>query len=242
MTDAHEERELSVFRRFAEVCPLGIRPESIKKGEFPDISCEFEGEGSVGFELVEITDQTLARLTSEQIEFQRLLRETYRNLPDDDRAEVERAFGNALIGVRFHSDVSSRLKRNSIPLILDFLKEQKSLAGEELEPKPGSDLAKAVEKIRIIRRGSPGPRFHVSAATSYLDRTPESVLKKLNKQYQSQTPIDLLAYYEFQPPDPPDVFEARFSNFLEANSSRLEKFRRVWFFDALGKKILFVNR
>lgn len=52
---ALEER--GIFGCFAQAAGLVIRPESITQPDPPDILCEIEGLGQVGFELVQLDDQ-----------------------------------------------------------------------------------------------------------------------------------------------------------------------------------------
>lgn len=57
MTQADRERD--VFISFAEAAPFSVLPETIENRNppEPDILCEIEGIGKVGFELTELIDQ-----------------------------------------------------------------------------------------------------------------------------------------------------------------------------------------
>jgi len=52
---AQEER--GIFECFAQVAGLVVRPESITQPDPPDILCEIDRLGQVGFELVQLDDQ-----------------------------------------------------------------------------------------------------------------------------------------------------------------------------------------
>ena len=59
------EREREIFATFAEVAPFTVLPGSIKSRNppEPDILCQIENQGPVGFELTELIDQAyMARL------------------------------------------------------------------------------------------------------------------------------------------------------------------------------------
>ena len=55
--DRHGSREQKIFSLFAEVCGLAIQLDSIEKRKppEPDILCQIAGEGTVTFEMVELT-------------------------------------------------------------------------------------------------------------------------------------------------------------------------------------------
>jgi hypothetical protein len=60
------ERERKVFKAFIQKSGLQISPESVESCEPPklDIVCWQKNEGKVAFELVEICDEAIARVTS----------------------------------------------------------------------------------------------------------------------------------------------------------------------------------
>lgn len=61
-----ERREREAFKHFASLSGLHIVPDTVKKREKPDISCEVEGFGGarekVGFELMELVDERIKEL------------------------------------------------------------------------------------------------------------------------------------------------------------------------------------
>ena len=64
-----EARERAAFLEFAKICPLRIDRKSIASlpPPHPDIYCRIIELGEVGFELVEIVDEGMARSESEAI-------------------------------------------------------------------------------------------------------------------------------------------------------------------------------
>ena len=67
--DFHKaQQERSVFKEFAERCPLDIAPHSIETGsDPPDIFCQFNDGESVGFELKELCYSETAKAISDQL-------------------------------------------------------------------------------------------------------------------------------------------------------------------------------
>lgn len=60
MNSASSEKALverGIFECFAQAAGLIVRPKSITQPDPPDILCEIEGLGQVGFELVQLDDQ-----------------------------------------------------------------------------------------------------------------------------------------------------------------------------------------
>ena len=66
MTQAKGAWELETFQEFAAVCPLAIDEDSIRAGaDPPDILCEAEALGTIGFELVQVEDESIHKGMSE---------------------------------------------------------------------------------------------------------------------------------------------------------------------------------
>ncbi len=228
----HRSREIIIFSRFAPVCGLRIRPDSIKRCQppEPDILCTIEGEGPVAFEMVEIIDEDLARRTYGQIKFQGLFEQAYEDLPPDNHASFKKKFHNALIYVGFCSTASSRIRGNAIPLILDLLARTDNEFIGTLTPSRKSPLYEAVKEINVSRGKFIGPCFDVEAVGSFADPAIERISTKFKKNYRTLYPAELLAYYELQPVLPKSTWLPRVQEYVRQNLQD-SLFRRVWIFD-----------
>ena len=82
------EVEIAVFGEFARQRDLLVEDSTVKKLQppNPDLSCEILGEGTVAFELVEICDASMARLSSRGVEANGV----YLRTSDPTRAVVEK--------------------------------------------------------------------------------------------------------------------------------------------------------
>ena len=83
-----------------------------------------------------------------------------------------------------------------------------------------------------------GPLFDVSAAGSFGEPALKRIQKKFQKQYSTNAPIELLAFYETQPVLPEDLWLPQLSSFIE-QSMAASPFRGVWIFDAGTNRVLF---
>lgn len=240
--DRHGVREQKIFSLFADVCVLAIQPDSIEKRRppQPDILCKIEREGSVAFEMVELIDQGLAQRTHEQIRFQRLFEDAYQSLPVNKRTELEKHFGNALVHVAFHPDISSRVREDAIPLVFCFLQKLCPSFMGNSSPETRSPLHKVVRKITVSRGDFVGPCFDTEAGGPFADHTLERIRQKFEKIYENSFPIELLAYYELQPVLPDDLWLPRLRTFIGQHLGG-SRFRRVWVYDIKSKEIKFVG-
>jgi len=112
---ALEER--GIFESFAKAAGLPVRPESITQPDPPDILCEIEGLGQVGFELVQLDDQVeLQRMKylGRGPEFwEEALREMPQNVMECHRA--------AQVDVVFDAKANQNRRRGALKLIADSL-------------------------------------------------------------------------------------------------------------------------
>jgi hypothetical protein len=89
----------------------------------------------------------------------------------------------------------------------------------------------------VISRGDfEGPEFDVDATSSIGDPTMESIRSKWQKQYITDAPIELLAFYELQPMLPETLWKSGLDSFLDAHWMS-GPFRRVWLFDTGSRTI-----
>lgn len=240
--DRHGSREGKIFIRFAEVCGLAVQPDSIEKREppEPDILCKIEGEGFVAFEMVELIDPDLAQRTYEQIKLQRLFEEAYQSLPINQRTQLKRYFGNALVHVAFRSNTSSRAREHTIPLVLAWLQELGPSFEGTSSPTAQSSVGKVVRKITISRGAFIGPCFDVEAVGFFADPTLKRIRQKFTKVYNSSFPVELLAYYELQPIFPDARWVPQLHTFIAQHLGD-SQFRRVWVYDIQRNEVKYVS-
>ena len=114
---ALEER--SIFESFAKAAGLLVRPESITQPDPPDILCEIEGLGQVGFELVQLDDQVELQRMKYLGRGPEFWEDTLREIPHDV-IERHRA---AQINVVFDATANQARRRRALRLIADALRE-----------------------------------------------------------------------------------------------------------------------
>jgi hypothetical protein len=240
--DRHGSRECKIFMRFAEVCGLAVQPDSTVKRQppEPDILCKIEGEGFVAFEMVELIDPDLAQRTYEQIKLQRLFEEAYQGLPINQRTQLKRYFGDALVHVAFRSNTSSRAREHTMPLVLAWLQELGSSFEGTSSPAAQSSVGKVVRKITISRGDFIGPCFDVEAVGYFADPTLKRIRQKFTKVYNSSFPVELLAYYELQPVFPEARWVPQLHTFITQHLGD-SQFRRVWVYNLQRSEIKYVS-
>jgi hypothetical protein len=113
---AREER--GIFETFAQAAGLVVRPESITQPDPPDILCEIEGLGQVGFELVQLdisSELQRMKYLSRGPEF---WEDALRELPPDV-VERHRA---AQINVAFCPTANQTQRRGALKLLAEALR------------------------------------------------------------------------------------------------------------------------
>ena len=236
MSRVQGQKELKIFVAFAEVAKLPIIPNTIQKREppEPDISCELEHEGTVAFELVEVIDSALAADVGEQIRVQ----ESLRRASHESSARLE-SFTDALIFVRFQRSAGVLTRESSITALFEFLRELPSgFAGDVIVP-TAARLQRAVKALRVSRGDCPpGPHFQVEAGRWLKDPIVECVRSKFKKKYETDSSIELLAYYDFHPSGLAEAHLSAVRQYVEANIVG-SPFTRVWVYAAEERAVLY---
>ena len=231
-----QEEERDVFLRFAELYGDDIDVQTVEKRDppEPDIRCCVAGK-PCAFELVELVDRDAARRQSRQIAMQGRLLDACDAMNSEDAAQLRQRAGNASVSLRFTDDASARARDQTVPRILELLRGIDSHFIGDVSP--SAWWKGVIESIRITRPGIVGPGFSVASA-GYL-RTPmlSSIQAKFGKTYQSDAPVELLAYHHFRRPPIPEMFwHEPLSRFLH-DQTAASLFRRVWIFDYLERRI-----
>lgn len=234
---ALEER--GIFECFAQAAGLVIRPGSITQPDPPDILCEVEGLGQVGFELVQLDDQgELQRMKylGRGLEF---WEEALRDIPYDV-VERHRA---AQINVVFNAKANQARRRGALKLMADTLRKTPcGVEGAFL-----TELPEGVEsaELRCFRSITHGPLMReVSGFTVKFEPgrvAPVGVdLERIQSKIDHYTddwgmPAELLAYARWGMPfsdqihDTPRFLASRFPGGI---------FRRGWIFEATSRRIV----
>lgn len=145
---ALEER--GIFECFVRAAGLVVRPESITQPDPPDILCEIEGLGHVGFELVQLDDQReLQRMKylGRGPEFwEDVLRETAREVVERHRA--------AQVNVAFDATANQAQRREALKLIAEALRERPEAAeGALFEKMPKGLISAELRRFRTVTHG-----------------------------------------------------------------------------------------
>jgi len=240
MADRHENREIAVFKAFAEVSNLQISIDSIKKNTppEPDIQCEVKGLGFLSFELVEIVDRNYANLHGKSYTTERELREYYLSLPQDLKDKFDRLYSNAMIFPHFENASTLRQRINLFPKIFDcLLSLDPKFIGVAFQDVP--EFKSKLKGINVYRGNFKGPIFDQPFAGSIGDPTIKRLNSKFQKKYQKNNSLYLLAYIDLNPMFPDDVWLNGTKDFVK-KSLRTSQFERVWIFDFQQSAIKFV--
>jgi len=101
-----------------------------------------------------------------------------------------------------------------------------------------SSVGKIVRRITIMRGKFTGPCFSIRAGGSFSDPMIDIVEQKFGKEYPTANPVELMAYYELQPP-PFDWVWQQLDDFTKRNLAT-SPFRRVWVYNHATKRVKYV--
>lgn len=236
MSQDQGEKEVEVFKAFAEVCPLPINLGTIEKRKVPepDILCEITGTGKVAFELSEIISESYARRLSLRRDTQKALQEFYNELPPQKRQAFNDLYRDTGLYFQFDGSLSFWQRKKSFGSIFNQL----------LLLKPGYrdivPLEGAAKKVLITKRekGFGEPTFTVESSGSVDEPTPKIIIKKYAKTYKSPFPIELLLYIGLNPMFAEEYWYPRVRDFVE-DTFQQYAFSRLWVFDLNKKKIVY---
>jgi hypothetical protein len=232
----HATSELSIFRSFAEVCPLGIDLTSVQKTEppEPDIRCRLVSGGACAFELVEVVDPSLAKISSLQSRLQTQLETEVCRRP-----ELVSLYRNASINVGFHPELSVRKREQAVRRIITYL-ERLPMAFAGNVPLQEA-LSKDLSRFHISRGDSDGPLFHVDAVISFADPSRATIRDKLCRPYNTKLPLELIAYFARQPMNAGTPWALGLERAVRADLEG-SQFLRVWFFELSSGAIVVVEQ
>jgi len=230
------KNEIRIFKKFAEeLCPYLINPTSIKKKDppEPDISCSLSDGSILAFELVEIIDEDLARSRYDSLRLEEAFKDELKKQPQK-RKQFELNFNNAVTTVIFNKKISFRRKKNSVPIIIDYLLTLDKTAEGKFSPK-------GLNKVLIDRgKFKVQPKIEVDRSAWINDPSKKNILKKFKKNYKINSRTELLAYYEVQPKllENYQLIDKVKKPIIEHIKESV--FQRVWIYSVIENEILFI--
>ena len=235
MKNKSTEKEINIFKKFAKLCHYSINLSSIIKKEppEPDISCSLSDGSILAFELVEIIDEDLARSRYDSPRLEEAFKDVLKKQPQR-RRQFELNFNNAITKVIFNKKISLRRKKNSVPIIIDYLLTLDKTAEGKFSPK-------GLNKVLIDRgKFKVRPKIEVDRSAWINDPCKKNILKKFKKNYKIYSRTELLAYYEVQP----KLLE-NYQLLDEVKKPIIEHikesvFQRVWIYSVIENEILFI--
>jgi len=233
-----EEVELKVFREFVAASGLAVRPGTIthRHPPEPDITCEVEGEGTVGFEITELIDFGFMERLDLMGKTQKALMDFWWTaLPSEQSTEFRRKYAHALLHFRFGSTVGLNKRRAAFARIFDaLLVIPDDFTGDALRFDPG--FLPVLEVVSIRRGSFVGPMLDVDNFGWIGDPTETTISKKLSKTYACDYPIDLLAYVDWDILPPEGAWKASAEE--AAKALLTSQLRRIWVFDRCKQQVL----
>lgn len=226
---AKAQRERDVFAQLVQLARLPVWPESIESrpAPEPDILCEFEGEGPVAFELVQLLEGAFADGVALLKPMQDAARAHLRGLQGERGEAFARLYGTAQLSVIMEPGVRLGAWVKALPSLVDVLLASRIEEGEATVP-IGSRLEPVALSVRVTRRPV-GPDFFVTFGHLLSDPTLDLIRGKLVPgRYATPHPRELLAYtWEMDLLLPFDVWlptnQQRLQSMIEAS-----EFRRLW--------------
>ncbi|MBF0502328.1 MAG: hypothetical protein HQM09_19465 [Candidatus Riflebacteria bacterium] len=226
----HEER---VFIEFLNGNTFLKEVRSFDKGipPQPDVICKIEDGEKLGFELVRLDESEFLKDISIGFARRRVLKEMTSS--ESEFGEILRQkFPNRFLWL----SICRGVQLNRFPKVLGaglrFLACQDESFVKEMIV-PIKDLPE-LERVEItVLEQSPTHFDLYPEAIGIDDSIVKIIAKKAGKTYQSDCPVDLLAYYEIQP----SMLEQQTIDEIQTVFSEIDlsRFRRVWLFDRYSK-------
>jgi len=229
--------ERDVFEAFAESVPLPIRKESIEKRHppEPDIVCQQESGGGIAFELVELTDSITRKMAADTSAHREYFNDAITTLDADAASEFRERYAASVVSFSFENGCSLRSRKKGITEVVKFLAAiPKTVCGNV--PLPGQGIP-AISAVTIRPCGIEGPVFDDTTCVAFKNSTTTQIRDKLTQRYQTQFPLELLAYHSVQSPLPKNHWCPTLLAMLKEELPG-SQFQRVWVFDKNARRIL----
>ncbi|HUT52668.1 MAG TPA: hypothetical protein VM658_04700 [bacterium] len=235
ISEKQKEEEKVVMTSFAEVCPIGIRKESIKNRQppEPDIRCVTEQGEEIAFELVDLSNPSIHSYAN-----------NYRPIMDSLDEEYARRSDKLSVLNDAHIRISccnQRLRnRKNIKILFDWLETQPLALSGDLPHYNNPEINDLIMNLHMEHEpGFNGPRFNLTGVGGLCDPLFEALRKKFKKTYGSNLPVELLAYYRLSRPYKVIDYKIEELEAFITTQGASSKFRRVWIFDYSERKILY---
>jgi hypothetical protein len=231
------ESERAHFEMFCEAARLPLIPESIEQPDppAPDLVAELEGSGRVAFELVRLNDPdhlTRFRLMQQMPGF---LERQFAALPAERRLALTARYIDAEIIIDFQGAATLAQRRRVLPyvwVVLEGLPDGHQGKVDLYGREPPAELALMwINRIRTDGRA----RFRSQTTGFVLPLRVEEIERKLRKRYETDHPLELLAYVE----NGEMAHLADAARITEVVERLLPKsqFRRVWVYEGLLRQV-----
>ena len=234
---ALEER--GIFECFAQAAGLVVHPESITQPDPPDILCQIEGLGQVGFELVQLDDQGELQRMKYLGRGPEFWEEALREIPHDV-VERHRA---AQINVVFDAGANQARRRDALRLIVATLRKTPERTEGTLLPEMPEGLESA--ELRCFHSITHGPLMREVSGFAVkfepgriapVGIDLERIQSKIDRYKDGWgMPAELLAYARWGMPftdqmhDAPRFLTSRFPGGI---------FRRGWIYEVTTRRIV----
>jgi hypothetical protein len=231
---ADSERE--TFEAFALVAPFRVIQGTIesRRPPEPDIVCEIEGRGRVGFELTELIDEDYKARVNTMFKTKQHLSTYWRNeLKAPVRQLFEFKYGDASICVTYQEGANYRRRKRATPsLIQTLLSLPDNFSGEVQSS--NNTMDDIIGRVYIDRPGIAGPIVDVDSYGRLGDPTQFAIERKLRKTYMCDYPIELLAHIDINLL-PLGIWENAAAKAAEGLNE--SPFKRLWVFDRTDQSI-----
>ena len=234
------EAELLTFRHFVQVARLPVLPGSIKKRwpPQPDVHCRLSDGEQVAFELVEICNTVNARFAGSADHIYSLVMSAYLSLPPPYRKAFDHRFINVPLSFSFRPAASLSAIRNALPSLLsDLLFAPEGDGGYKGLSRASREVVLSVRNVG--RADNPG-NVNFNIGTSF-DPTVslKAVAAKLSNKYESDSPIELLAYFGAHAWGYDTSYRDVLSQIVKATG--IGPFRRIWVLEWDGIVVEFLS-
>lgn len=233
--DIQWDQERHAFELFARAAGLGLRTQSIRRGDGYDIACVLADGTPLAFELSEIVDQQWAtNVQARMIAPTTLLGERLYKGNDRNATEVRAKYAGWDINVTLLGRAGTRQLR---PLIDSLFAWLASFNPEAInETRMPESLSRVIAHVKVQRIGNlPAMIYSPGEAIWLSDPTVATIAAKFDKAYPAGMGLQLLAYFYMQPHSPAAAESAR--AFLKAEMPH-NVFSAVWIYSAHSDSIL----
>ncbi|MBI4083998.1 MAG: hypothetical protein HY423_15455 [Candidatus Lambdaproteobacteria bacterium] len=239
-----DQVEQRVFTKFAEICPIQIKVESIESrpDPEPDIRCITQRNERIAFEMVRCDDARGSQTISRGMSLEEAFRCFLRTYPRSD--ELLRHLGGRDILPYYHDGITENQMKASFQELSEFLLASDVTKGNlnPFHPIPWPKLQKTVRKVSLGDPGPIEPTLHYYPA-NWLPPAEDAILgalqKKILKNYQSKYPVELLVWFGIMP-EFVSIQTWRTLDTKVPPIARESGFKRLWVFSWGKNQILWV--